>query len=166
MWVRDHTDDTCPAAGCDGRLGPAKQERRQRWETFPRRKDAEKALSRYLSELDRGRDPFPRTRTVGEWLAEWLDASEARVRPRTLYRYRQFVDRWWLPRLGDLRLDKVRPADVSAVLADMRAANLAPRTIQQARSVLSKAYNDATRGELVDRNPVTASDRRRRPIRA
>lgn len=154
-WARDTKGDACPR--CGAALGEARRERRQRWETHRLRRDAEAALSRYLADVDRGGDPFPRDATVREYLEEWLDRRAARIRPRTLHRYRELVSRNLLPALGDLRLDRVRRDDVQRALDAMATEGLAPRTIGQARAIINRAYVEALEGDLVQRNPVSGT---------
>jgi integrase len=62
-----------------------------------------------------------------------------------------------LPSLGGLRVDRVRPAHVEAILDAATAKGLAPRTVRQVRAALSSAFSTAARWGLVAVNPVRAT---------
>ncbi len=153
QWLRDHRHDECTR--CKGDLGPSKMKRRQRWETFRRKVDAEDARNRYLAEMSTGRDPFPMEVTVREYAEAWLARRD--VRPKTLSRYRQLLRDHLLPDLGELHMDRVRPAEVQAALDAMSNAGQRPSSVRQARAVLRSMMKDALRSDLIYRNPVDAT---------
>jgi integrase len=106
---------------------------------------------------DRGQDLAAKSRTVAEWLNEWLTDYKAHdgTRPATLARYRQVVDTHLIPSLGRTKLDKLKPADVHRMLA-ARRETLSAGTLIKIHGVLRAALADAERMELVSRNVARA----------
>jgi len=132
-------------------------ERRQRWSTFKRRKDAEDALTDTLGKLASAIDPWPKDMTVREYLGQWMERHAARIRPRTAHRYREHLDRHLLPVLGEIKLAKLRAIDVQKALDAMAMKGLSAGTVVQARAVLNRAIAEAVKGELRPSNPVLAT---------
>lgn len=148
--------------GCGGPLGPVHPERRQRWQSgYRTRKAAEEALRVYLRGLDTGGDPFPEQITLTAYLDRWLDHHGARVRPRTLARYRQLLDGYVRSTIGTLQLTALRPAHVQACFDAAREAGRKPATIVQLRACLGAALNQAVAWGLIPANPVRAVKRPR-----
>ncbi|MFB4298277.1 tyrosine-type recombinase/integrase [Actinomadura sp. NTSP31] len=106
--------------------------------------------------------------TVGEYLDEWLDAHAVEVKPKTLANYRYLVDQHVKPNIGGLRLQAVRPGQISKLYRDLvttggkHGKGLSPRTVAHVHSVLRKAFNDAVRvDELIASNPAERAKRPR-----
>lgn len=108
-------------------------------------------MSDLRAELDAGREPAG-TLTVADYLAGWLEAERARVRPST-WRYRELhVRRYIVPAIGTVKLGALSPRDVERMTAGMLDRGLAPRTAAGCRTSLRKALSDALRDGLVHRN--------------
>lgn len=136
---------------------PKTSERRRKTVSgFATQKAAEKARRDELKRLDDGGDPYPERLTARAYIDRWTGHQAGRVRPRTLERYRQLLDGHVLPVIGDVQLDRVRPAHVQAVLDAMRDKGRKPRTIIQARAVLGSAMHSALAWGLIAANPVAA----------
>ncbi len=112
------------------------------------------------------RPPAPRsassTWSLGEYLEQWLTREAARVSPATLRTYRLAIGRV-VALLGDLPLSRLSGADVAAwqqhlLHPDGGGRGLSPATVRNTRAVFHKALSDAVRLELLDRNPVAATD--------
>ena len=101
----------------------------------------------------------PSRATVAEYLEEWLrDHASVRVRLRTLEGYRGSVQRYVLPRIGNLPLRQLSARHIqemeSALLrgGGSRGQGLSPQTVLQVHRVLSNALRTAERLGLVERN--------------
>jgi integrase len=96
------------------------------------------------------------TETVGEFLEMWLrDVVPINRRPTTVQTYRSIVTNHLIPRIGTLRLDKLRPAHVDQIQRAALDEGMSPRTVQTIRATLGVALKAAiTRGYL-GRNPAT-----------
>jgi integrase len=131
--------------------------RLQKWVGgFTTKKEAERELARVIRDLDTGKDPFPEKITLRAYLERWGAHQENRLRPRTLTRYRQLLTADVLPIIGDVTLDRLRPAHIQAVLTALEARGVAPATVVQARAVLSSSLRSAVAWGLLPLNPVTA----------
>lgn len=136
---------------------PVTGKRRQFHRSARTRKDAERELTRLLAAVDSGTFADPGRLTVGEYVLErWLPHQRSRIRARTWERYRQLLTRHLLPSLGSVRMAKLRPGHVQAVLDAMLGSGLAPRTVLQAYRVLSAAMRQAVRWQLLAANPASA----------
>jgi integrase len=102
--------------------------------------------------------------TVAEYLAEWVEAHAATVKPETLAGYRHDIDHYIVPRLGRLRLQALRPAVLSRFYRDLAERGgrdgrpLSAWTISHIHRTLRKALADAVHVEqLLAVNPAERS---------
>jgi len=107
--------------------------------------------------------------TVTDYLTEWLDTHSVQIKPKTLQMYRFLVDRYVVPRIGEMRLQAVRPATITKLYRDLSASGgrdgkgLSPRTVEYVHAVLRKAFRDAVEIEqLLPSNPVERAKRPRK----
>lgn len=133
-------------------------------------KEAEKGRTALLRAIDQGVYVDPSRRTVAGFLSEWLTGMELRLRPSTFASYRMQVERYIVPRIGKVDLQRLRPAQVEAMYGQLleagrsrgpaegsgRPPGLSVRTVRMTHTILRHALDDAvSRGELA-RNPVHA----------
>lgn len=122
------------------------------------RTDAERALTRLLTELDAGTWADPGRITLGRYLDErWLPHMRTRLRASTWERYRSLVRHHVIPRIGRIPLGKLRPAHVQAVVDGMLAAGQSRASALQAYRVLSEALRHAVRWQLLAQNPAAGA---------
>lgn len=85
---------------------------------------------------------------VSEYLCDWLDPHTLEVKSKTLAGYRDLIGRYVDPRIGDMKLQAVRPTTLSAMYRNMlanggRGGNpLSRRTVNYVHAILRKAFND------------------------
>jgi integrase len=110
--------------------------------------------------------------TVGSYLDQWIEAHAVEIKPKTLRDYRHLIDRHVKPHIGSLRLQAIRPVQVTKLYRDLLAtggrsgAGLSPRTVEYVHAVLRKAFRDAVVvDQLLPSNPVDRAKRPRRPVR-
>ena len=116
-------------------------------------RQAAKELSRLVTEVSDGR--FQRTTaTVGQLLDEWLEQARTTQRPRTLYENRSKIDTRIRPRLGALKLAKLRPDTLDAAYRAWLDEGLSPTTVHKFHSILSAACRQAVRWGWIDRAPT------------
>ena len=128
----------------------------RRWVTVRGTKaQAQRRLREILVELDRGIAP-PARILLGDWLDRWManhinpNRSQA-----TRERYEGVIRRTLKPILGNVDLAKLTPLQVQSLETQLLADGLAPKTVGMVHNVLSGAYRQAMRLELVGRNPVS-----------
>lgn len=133
------------------------------------RADVRDKLKQARERLDLGGPVKDATRSVGDWLAHWrattLATSDRKESTRALYG--NLCRRHLEPApFGAIRLDKLRPSDVDALVLTMRAKTKSSRdgegtvralsdsTIRQTYTVLRAALDGAVRDGLLARNPA------------
>jgi integrase len=148
-----------------GERDPVTGKRRTRYITIRgTRREAQAELVKRLAEVEHGGAVDPSRITIGQYLAQWLSGQTSRLAPKTCERFGQIVTHQIVPHLGQVVLQKLRPADVHnwlGVLAKTGSAKglpLAPRTVADARRLLCQAIGDAHRLEIVTRNVVDQVD--------
>jgi integrase len=120
------------------------------------RLEAERELTKLLRQIDTGSFADPGRETVSECFDRYMEHARTRTRAATWNRYLQLVRRHIVPTIGSVRLSKLRPAHIQSVVDTMLRQGLAPRTVIQAYRVLSVAFRQAVRWEIVAVNPVAA----------
>jgi integrase len=142
---------------------PATGKRRQKWKGgFRTRKAAEAALRELSASVDAGRFVERSTKTVGEYLDEWIDVVRPRLRPTTWNSYRQSVAHI-KGRIGAVPLQSLAPLEVENLYKQLLATRgrngrlLSPKTVRGIHVVLRKALADAERLGLVVRNAAAAA---------
>jgi integrase len=135
---------------------PRGRQRRFRTVWGPTRGDVAERLTKLLREQQTGTLTTDGRLTVGEYLSGWL--ADKRVRPSTRRGYETWVEQHLIPSLGRIRLAKLQPQDVHAMVHAKLAAGLSPRTVHHMRAVLRAALAQAVRYELVPRNVAALSN--------
>lgn len=122
-----------------------------------RTEEAERELTTILRGLDTGTFADPGRLTLAEYLqGQWLPHIATRVRPRTALRYRQLLELHVIPKIGAVKLAKLRPSHVQSVVDAMVAKGRAPRTTAGGYRTLHAALKQAVRWQLLSVNPSEA----------
>lgn len=114
------------------------------------RYDAEVRRRRELGELILSRRDIP---TLREEAADWL-ASKSDLSPVTEAHYANLLRLHVLPGLGAMRLVDLRPRTLDEWQREL-LKNRKPRTVQQARMVLSQVLTRAVAHEYLQANPLS-----------
>ena len=124
-----------------------------------KRQDAEKELTRLLSQADAGTLPEPSKSTVKEYITAWLEPVSAHgLGLKTAERYRELAEQYIYPHIGAVVLQKLRPAKVAEwheTLIKSGGQNgkpLSARTVGHAHRVLHRALERAVERETLSRN--------------
>lgn len=125
--------------------------------TFASKTDAARFLAATEVDMARGAwlDPHRTVVRLREYSHSWLAERTVRGRPlavRTRETYRHSLDRWVLPTLGDLTLDRITPAVVRTWHAKT-SAGTGPTAARQAYAVLRAILSTAVADDLIARNP-------------
>lgn len=116
------------------------------------RQEVARKLNHALHDQDRGL-PLPDDRyTVGRWLTEWLQEARATVRPGTWRSYERLVRCHLEPELGKVRLMRLEPDHVQAMMGRKLAAGQSPANVAKMRVVLRRALTVAMYHGKVYRN--------------
>ena len=92
---------------------------------------------------------------VGAFISDWLGKEHVHsIAPSTMTRYLGLLTRYIVPTIGDVPISQVDKGHVLQVIQHMSSQNQSPRSQQQARALLSVAFNAAVNKELLSHNPV------------
>lgn len=146
---------------------PSHDGKRRRKVVTDRTKDGVVAKLRAVNrELAKAGDLPTSSPTLEQWANRWLTETAAkRLKPRTLDSYRGVFDRYVLPPIGKVRVDKLTPAHVRQMhtyVTDTKG--LSTTTALQAHRVLAKCLTDAERDGLTVRNVATLLDAPRKAV--
>lgn len=132
---------------------PITGKRRQSSESFRTRKEADRRLASWLSEIERGTAVRPDTMTVSDLLEQWLTTVAAhQVRETTVAGYRATIRLHIVPDLGTIPVQRLTAARVQAFYAAKLATGTGSRTVQLCHLRLSQALSQAVRWQIVPSN--------------
>jgi integrase len=144
-------------------LDPVSGRRLYRTRTFRGgKRAAEDALARFVTEVA-GILPTARDATVGELVAEWFELAKADLSPSTVRGYEVSIRCYIVPALGELRLDKLRAAQLDQLYARLRAGQhpaqrpLATSTIRLVHAILRRALQQGVKWGWISTNPALAA---------
>lgn len=107
--------------------------------------------------------------TVEAWFVTFLEGIAQRRSAGTVTTYRNVADAYVIPSVGKKRLDKVTPADFTAMTKRIMEKGLSARTAQAAHKLLSQALRAAVRQGVIGANPADKVDApvpRKKPLAA
>jgi integrase len=135
----------------------ASGKRKRKWYSgFDKKSDAEKALPELLKKAQAGLLLEPQKMTLGEFLQEWLwTQCEPRLSKTTLEGYKLHVEKYIVPALGKIPLQKLHPMQLNKFFSNLlQEGRLSSTTVRNIYRTLSSALNYAARMQLIERNPL------------
>ncbi|NLN70318.1 MAG: site-specific integrase [Chloroflexi bacterium] len=103
--------------------------------------------------------------TLSEYFDEWLVAREGSIKPKTLFQYRQIINKHINPVLGKIKINELQPAEIQALYNQKVESGTGIRTVGLIHSVLHCALNHALRLGIIYRNPSDAVYKPKAPKR-
>ncbi len=138
-------------------LDPITRAERRRWHPAGNeRADAEKIQRR----IDQQRPSKRGDGTLAGFMSTTWLGTKTTLTHATRNRYRWMIDHNIAPRIGSLRLDALRPADLDACYADLittggrQRQGLSPKTVLEIHRVISNALKLALDRQLIGANPA------------
>lgn len=95
--------------------------------------------------------------TIKQYLEDWLKEKEHHLKRRTVSDYRYEIEKYILPYIGSIKLEKLTPLHIQRMLSTL-ADTVSPDRANKARRILYGALKQAVRWQLIPRNPVEATD--------
>ena len=124
-------------------------------------KEAEKELRRIMFEVDGGDYIEPDKQTVAEYLYKWINYSGDAHSELTTLRYTGYVKNNVAPRIGSIRLDKLRPLHLQKLYKTLLDSGrvdgrggLSTKTVHDIHGILHSALNRAVKWQLLSKNPA------------
>jgi integrase len=146
---------------------PATGRRKRKWHSFEgTKREAQIECSRLITGMKGGTYLEPNKITLAAFLSRWLDHIKSLVTPKSHERYAGIVNQNLIPALGAVRLNQLKPIQISAAYSaaltggrrDGAEGGLAPRTVGHMHRVLKQALGQAVRWGELNRNPADAVD--------
>lgn len=144
---------------------------------FATKKECESALTDRMADF--GASPTaavePSKMALERYLRdEWLPVIDAALKPSTATSYRDLVEAYVIPHLGDLRLCDVTQGQVAKLYTTLRTSgrrrarkngdqSLSESTVRHVHVVLSAAFGHAVEAGLLRHSPIAALPRKSRP---
>lgn len=97
----------------------------------------------------------PQSMTVRELFCEYMTAKKTEVRETTFDRFRRSLEQAVLPKLGDVRLDKLTLSVLQAWKNDIAAENISVVTKKNKYRDFNTLLNYAVRMEYLPKNPLS-----------
>lgn len=136
---------------------PVTGKRRQQWKSIKgSKKQAEAELARLINSVETGSEVDPAKQSLADYIERWLKSCERHLKPRTLQRYRELMNRHALPVIGGVDLHKLRPLHIEKMLLNIQEQGLSERTALHVYRVLFTALERAVKWQVVDRNVATS----------
>jgi integrase len=118
--------------------------------------ELERRLTEVRARVQSGAPVRDSSATLKEWLEEWrstsLRASDLARSTKNLYA--RLTINWVEPSIGSIRLDRLKPSDITRMLLGMEDAGKAGSTRRSAYAALRGALADAVRNGLMTDNPA------------
>ena len=151
FWLERKPMASCPK--CGGELTETEERRRAIKGGFATRRDCEAALAKVLAALEAQTFTPPTKMTVKQFLVgEWLPTVKSSLRPTTHASYAMLAREHVIPHLGSLQLQKLTPAAINALYAELLKqgrvhgeGGLSASSVRRVHAVLHKACRDAVR---------------------
>jgi integrase len=165
----------CPSYGKRGHgafyprisiVGPDGRRRQPTLGGFPTITAARQARDKAVANLRGGFD-LDRSQTVADWLEEWL-GGKRQLRATTRRSYRQHLDDYLIPLLGQYKLQQLRAAHINSMIDAMLAGIDRPKTdkrpavelrpgsasVRRVHATLRSALNAAVKQQRLTVNPA------------
>lgn len=132
----------------------------RRWASGKTQDEVREKLEQLKTERNTGMLTHSNKMTVGTYLEQWLEHVEPNVKYRTIKDYRRVVRQHIIPRLGAVKLDKLRVLDIERFKQQM-LKEYSANACKRALLYLGMALEQAVKWQLVPRNLCSLVDRPR-----
>jgi hypothetical protein len=102
--------------------GPDGRPRQKRVGGFPTERDAKRALANAMVDVDQARLRYTPARNFTDLAGEWLEVVGPNRKASTLANYQMLVNAYLVPRIGLRRIDRVTPAMIQPLYAELRSS--------------------------------------------
>ena len=121
--------------------------------------DAQAYLNKVLRERDTESFVEPSKQILKEYLDTWAESTlKARVTEKTYNDYKDRLNWYVKPALGDLKLQQIGPEAIQELYNNMLDRGLSPRSVRYTHAVLKNALQQAVKWGKLYRNPCDLVD--------
>jgi integrase len=136
--------------------------RRQQWKSgFATEREADVAMRDALAKLDRGQHVEASKETLAQFMRRWLPSAKASIKPTTYAKYATLAEKYVIPGIGQVRLQKLTPAALNAFYADVldhgriqHKGGLSAATVGHVHGVIRLALSEGVRWRDLASNPA------------
>lgn len=136
-------------------------EKKYKWFSgYNTKKEAEKALVSIINDLNNNTYVDTSKIRVDEYLNNWIKIyGEMNLEKTTLKGYRIYIEKYIIPRIGNIELQKLKPFHIQNMYSDLlnngrtqREGGLSNKTVLQAHRILRKALKQAYKMQMISIN--------------
>ena len=118
-------------------------------------KELQKKMQNLQYELDHGIYVTEENLSIEVWFDTWLRVYKINnVKIGTINTYKQCFEKYIQPILGKLKIKDIRPEQIQNLYNDMKDKGYAVATIDLVSIILSSMFKQATKNEIIKKNPV------------
>ncbi|OMD43028.1 site-specific integrase [Paenibacillus odorifer] len=129
---------------------------------FKTKREAEKALNELLNQVHLGTYVEPSKLLYKDYLKQWLEDKQTKVRASTLQTYSWLVENHIIPSLGQVELAKLTPMLIQQTYTTMmKESKLGSENVQKIHTLVNDSLKRAERWGLIAKNPAALVERPR-----
>jgi len=138
---------------------PATGKRRQETKTFETEKEAKLERAKMLVAARNNTLLADTKMSVAELFERWLDVWQGtNPKPHTVSGYQWTITHLILPLIGKMPVQKVRPASIDAMNAQLRVKGCSNDALHRCHQRLKQAFDFAVKRQIVAVNPMSVVD--------
>lgn len=122
------------------------------------KRDAEKFLTAWLRDMDKGVFVEPTRQVFNEYLDKWLEIIKPRIAEQTYISYERMLRVHIRPKIGELNLTDIKILTVQKIYLEMQETGLSPRTVRYAHAILSMSMSKAVELGYIANNPCNYAE--------
>jgi integrase len=137
-------------------------ERRRKWHSFAgTKRGAQIECAKLISEVTTGTSLDPTKVMLREYLGRWLAHIATQVSPRSAENYREVVEFWIVPALGNVKLARLQPEQIAQAYSDAltsggrNGTGLSAWSVAMMHRTLSQSLKQAVIWNLIGKNPAS-----------
>ncbi|OAH59400.1 integrase [Domibacillus aminovorans] len=142
--------------GKDLMTGKRKQKKKRGFDT---KKEAEKALTVLLNELNQGLYIEPSKQAYSDYIHFWLNIKAHEMSIQTLKAYKSYLKNHIASSLGTLSLASLTPMHIQGFVGELRRKGLSEWTVKRIFNVVNASLNAAVKMELIQKNPASTIEK-------
>lgn len=126
---------------------------------FATKREATQAMHRAIAAHERGHSVKSSRETVAGFMNQWHVAVKGSLRPSTWVNYRNYLDAYVIPVIGESALQELKAVRLNLLYTHLLEngrvkgpGGLSPKTVQNVHRMLHRALRDAVKWDLLPRN--------------
>ena len=131
---------------------------------FDLKKKAEAAMNQLIVKVEKGDYFVSKDMFYKDYLEKWmLEYCVTNLEPKTVKTYKQLIDSYIIPKLGNLKLDKLRPLDLQSLYTYMQTVlGLSGTTALRCHEVINVSLKHAVQWQMINNNVALSVQRPRK----